>query len=177
MMPGPAMPPAAGGAMTDDQLLDMATAIESMSTDIVAGGAPQPNTPYKGATLEKLRDAVNAFAANFEGLEPVEFVFEPRDGVGGATDWNEPMPPELFSALMAISEAMTAANMDGAFEQYMFDPMSLIDEKTLKGAIASINAAAADKALIEALGAPAEGAPMEEPVEDEMDADMYLGGM
>lgn len=158
-MPDPGAVPDA--AVSDATLLDLADQIGQEQVGIMAQTAPEPNKPYKQKTMEYLLSSINAFAEKFPDIPPVVWEFTAREGPGG-DGWIEPLPQELFVPLLAISDAVKVVNTDGAFDEYIMDPMDIPDDLALRVIADTVNAAVSDDALMEVLAAgPApEGAPV-----------------
>lgn len=144
--------------MSPDALLDVAETVEGAEADMVATAAPEPATPYKKRTLVYLADTLNKLAAANPGMARVSWTFQPSPE--GRDEMTTPLPRELWNPLVALSAAIAAVNTDGAFDEYLFDPASALDDASLRVIVDTIATAMKDKKLMDALEA---GPSAEEP--------------
>lgn len=143
--------PPVGSPDVDASIMAAMDEVGSLQKKAMEGMAPAPNTPYAKRTLELLRDALNAINVQFEGAPPIEWEYVATpERAGSAMGTPDPLPPELFLPLMAVTDAIKAVN-EGDFDDYVLDPMEAVDDKSLRHLVNVLNVAAKDKALIEAL--------------------------
>ena len=116
----------------------------------LASQAPQPKKPYSVKALQTLIGQMNDTIDELGGgdLPDLEVDF------GGEKRWDQPLPPDLFVPLVALSEAVKLVAGGEFAEKYAFDPLEIVDDVQVRKATAQLRRMAKDKKLVEAMQAP-----------------------
>lgn len=141
-----ALPPGPGAEATDQELIDLANAVDDTKADVMAKAAPEPTTPYKVKTLRYLADVLGRLAKAIPGAPAVTWKQEE-----GRPDWPMPLPPDLWLPFLALSEAAKALNGDGRFDDYLYDPFTATDDASLRAAVSTLDMALKDPDFVQAL--------------------------
>ena len=157
----PPMPPEAAAPMPSPEDEAMGRVSE------IAAQAPEPSKPYTVKALQTLLKQFNDTVDTLSGgdLPEIEVDF------GEEKKWDQPIPPDLFVPLVALSEALKMV-ADGEFaEKYDFDPLGMDSDVGVRKTTAQLVRIGKDKKLVEAMQAPMGG---EEP---ELEEPPELGAM
>lgn len=166
--PGPEME--AGPPLSDEALMGLAEEVDASKQGLAAEAAPTPTKPYKSKTLVYLRDTLNRLSEITPDIPQIEWEFVQPEGVG-SDQWTDPLPAELWVPFFGLAGAIEALNVDGKFDDYVFDPTTATDDATLRDMVTRLDMALKDEEFVTALeagpgGAPIEGEmPEEEPIE------------
>lgn len=148
--PRPVPPPApepmpAAGPTAQDVEAEAAKADQARVEAMVAA-APTPTSPYKVATIEDVLDAINTLAKK----AALDMVLE-WDPPAGAKEWPNPLPPEVWLPLAALTETI---RQDPAFAKHAFEMDAITDDGALRKVGLQLDRAAGDKKFVDALRAP-----------------------
>ena len=148
----------------------------------IAQQAPQPKKPY---TVKTIQGTIKQFNATMKKLADGQLpaIEWTPEGVKGGK-WEQPLPPEIYVPVFALSEYM---GMIGNGEsKYSYDPESLVSDTDLRGLQGTLKKMAKDKKLAEAFQEPIAGppgageeeaGPAPSPGEFEEDDEMLAEGM
>ena len=147
--PGADMGPGPGDVM--DAEADEAAARQGM----LAAAAPKPTKPFAVKAVQNLISQFNDTLDALGGGDLPDVAWEPPPDAGAK--WNEPLPPEIFAPLLALSEALKMVE-DGKFDKkYGYAPTEIVDDTQVRKVTAQLKRMAKDKGLAEAMQAPVEG--------------------
>ena len=147
---GEMMPP--GGAPTPDDMMALEQEEAGVEQQIMAQAAPEPESPFSIKAIQTLLSEFNSTLDAFAG-EDIPDIEWP--GVEGEGKWDQPLPPEVFTPLVAINDTLEILE-DGKYaDKYRIDLESLTSDAELRKATASLKKMAKDKKLVEAMQAPA----------------------
>jgi len=148
---GPGAPPP-GAEPTPEELAALEAENASMRGDIMAEAAPQPEKPYSVKAIDTLIGDFNDTLEALAGTELPDVEWQTPEGAGAK--WPNPLPPEIFVPLVALTEALKVVGDGSFYEKHGFEPMELTSDAELRKASASMRKMAKDSDLAEAMQAP-----------------------
>ena len=140
----PPMPPEGAAPMPSPEEEAMGRVSE------IAAQAPEPTKPYTVKSLETLLKQFNETVDTLSGgdLPEIEVDF------GEEKKWDQPIPPDLFVPLVALSEALKMVEEGKFAEKYDFDPLGMDSDVGVRKTTAQLVRISKDKKLVEAMQAP-----------------------
>tara|TARA_R100000152_G_C6779051_1_gene210274 strand:- start:54 stop:704 length:651 start_codon:yes stop_codon:yes gene_type:complete len=147
---GEPMPP--GGAPTPDDITALEEEEAMLDQEIMAQAAPQPEKPFSVDAIQTLLSEFNNVLDVFAGEDIPDIEWTGSEGGG---KWDEPLPPEVFTPLVALNDTLEILE-DGSYaDKYRIELEALTSDAELRKATASLKKMAKDKKLVEAMQAPA----------------------
>jgi len=124
--------------------------------DELARSAPPPTKPFTVKALESMVEIFNDTLSKISDAEMPEIELDSSAADGGKL--NAPLPPDVFLALLAISQ-LVGMVAGGEFEgKYGFDPFSIVTDTDVRKVSAQLKMMGKDKKFVEAVAALQEGA-------------------
>jgi len=123
-----------------------------MRGDIMAEAAPQPEKPYSVKAIDTLIGDFNDTLEALAGTELPDVEWQTPEGAGAK--WPNPLPPEIFVPLVALTEALKVVGDGSFYEKHGFEPRELTSDAELRKASASMRKMAKDSDLAQAMQAP-----------------------
>ena len=156
-MPPEQMPPE--GPTTDDALNEMEQ--ERMAQmEAVAASAPQPESPFSAALVNKMADEMNGFLSIVDpNIAEIEFE-SPEAKI------NTPLPPEVYVPFVLIMSFVSQFD-NPDYEKFLMNPEEFVNDAAVRKATGIIKIMQQNGELIEDLKQTAKGEEIEEePPED-----------
>ena len=159
-MSPPAPGPEGGALPSADDVMSLEGEEAAMRVEQVAAMAPQPSKPYSKKAIETLAKEFNEAVEALGGGELPDV--EPNLDAEKGAKWNQPLPPDIFVPLYALSEALKMIPDPEVGDKYAFDPLQLTDDPALRKLSGQLSKMSGDKNLVESMSAPMGGGEEEE---------------
>ena len=152
MMPpgGEMVPP--GGEPTPDDIMALEQEEAGLDQEIMAQAAPQPEKPFSVDAIQTLLSEFNKTLDKFAGEDIPDIEWAGAEGGG---KWDQPLPPEVFTPLVALNDTLSILEDGKYLDKYAIELDALTSDAELRKATASLKKMAKDKKLVEAMQAPA----------------------
>ena len=124
--------------------------------DQIAQSAPPPTKPFSVKALESMVSIFNDTLSKLSDQEMPQIELDTSAAEGGKLD--APIPPDVFLALVAVSQLVEMVAGGEFSSKYGFDPFSIMTDTDVRKVSAQLKMMAKDKKFIEAVKALSEGA-------------------
>lgn len=147
---GEMMPP--GQAPSPDDITSLEQEEAMLEQQIMSQAAPQPDSAFSVDAINTLLSEFNNTLDKFAGEDIPDIEWT---GSEGGKKWDQPLPPEVFTPLIALNDTLELVE-DGKYaDKYGIDLESLTSDAELRKATAALKKMANDKKLVEAMQQPA----------------------
>tara|TARA_R100000231_G_scaffold122851_1_gene93040 strand:+ start:1416 stop:2126 length:711 start_codon:yes stop_codon:yes gene_type:complete len=151
MMGGEGMMPQ-GAPPSPDEITSLEQEEAMLDQQIMSQAAPQPETAFSVDAINTLLSEFNNTLDKFAGEDIPDIEWT---GSEGGKKWDQPLPTEVFSPLVALNDTLELVD-DGKYaNKYAIDLEALTSDAELRKATASLKKMANDKKLVEAMQQPA----------------------
>ena len=124
--------------------------------DELARSAPPPTKPFSVKALESMVKIFNDTLSKISDADMPEIELDSSAAEGGKL--NAPLPPDVFLALLAVSQLVGMVAGGEFADKYGFDPFSVLTDTDVRKVSAQLKMMGKDKKFIEAVAALQEGA-------------------